>query len=85
MTDQICKVKTITYDVYFWNIYVYIYIYEFDYPKRDKAEITLHLTNHNVSEKLILPVTKIAEAINYKWLPRKQIQEERVSMNSRKP
>lgn len=81
MTDQICKVKTITYDAYFWNIY----IPEFDYPKRDKAEITLHFTNHNVSEKLILPVTKIAEAINYKWLSRKQIQEERVAMNSRKP
>jgi hypothetical protein len=58
-------------------IFIYhIYEYEFDYPKIGKAAITLDLTNHNLSEKLILPGTKIAEAINYKWLLRKQIQAE---------
>ena len=69
MTDQICKAHNL------WYLYI-LYEYEFDYPKIGKAAITLSLTNYNLSEKLILPVTKIAEAINYKWLLWKQIQAE---------
>lgn len=58
-------------------IFIYhIYEYEFDYPKIGKAAITLNLTNHNLSEKLILPATKTAEAKNYKCLSQKQIQAE---------
>jgi hypothetical protein len=45
-------------------------------PKIDKAAIILNLSNHNLSKKLILPVTKIAEAIRYKWLSQEQIQVE---------
>lgn len=39
-----------------------------DYTKIGKAMIIL-----NLLKKLILSATKTAEAINYKWLPRKQI------------
>lgn len=46
----------------------YICIYMNDYTKIGKAMIIL-----NLLKKLILSATKTAEAINYKWLPRKQI------------
>lgn len=62
---------------------IYICNYEFDYPKIGKAAITLNLANHNLSEKLILPVTKTAEAMKYQWLSRKQIQEKRVPIHIR--
>lgn len=44
-----------------------IYIYKHthtsnDYTKIGKVVIILNLSNHNLSKKLILPVTKIAEA-----------------------
>lgn len=53
-----------------------------DYAKIGKVVIILNLSNHNLSKKLILPVTKIAEAISYKWLLWKQIQKEDIILTS---
>lgn len=66
---------------------MYIYIYKHthtsnDYTKIGKVVIILNLSNHNLSKKLILPVTKIAEAISYKWLLWKQIQKEDIILTS---
>ena len=68
-------------------MYIYIYIYKHthtsnDYTKIGKVVIILNLSNHNLSKKLILPVTKIAEAISYKWLLWKQIQKEDIILTS---
>lgn len=72
MADQNCKSHNLP------NIflaYTHTNIYN-DYTKIGKAAIILNLSNHNLSKKLILPVTKLAEAINYKWFLWKQIQTE---------
>ena len=64
-------------------MYIYIYTHTSnDYTKIGKVVTVLNLSNYNLSKKLILPVTKIAEAISYKWLLWKQIQKEDIILTT---
>lgn len=73
MADQDCKSHNLQ-NVFLAHTHTHIDMN--DCTKIGNIAIILNLSNHNLSKKLVLPVTKIAEAINYKWLLRKQIQAE---------
>ena len=72
------------YIIYILLVHIYVCVcvcvcvcvYYINNTKTGKVEIILDLSNHNLSKELILPMTEIAEAINYKWQSRKQIQIE---------